>query len=173
MKPAYQTRRKILKLAAYVILAIIVAYFLVTRYPPSLAVGAQAPLADKISLLGAQAARFSSFKKPLLINFWATWCTPCQQELPTIARLAQKYSSQVTFIGVAVDSPRADIISTQSQLKIDYVIGEANAQVVKNWRAELLPTTYLIDSSGLIIWAHAGLIKEEALEEALELITKK
>ena len=173
MKPAQQTRRKILKVAAYVILAITVAYILVHRYPPSLSVGAKAPLSDKISLLGAQVASFSSFKKPLLINFWATWCTPCQQELPVLARLAQKYSQQVTFIGAAVDSPRADIISTKEHLKIDYFLGEVSAQVVKNWRAELLPTTYLVDSSGLIIWAHAGLLKEEQLEEALKLIVKK
>lgn len=172
MKLSYPSRRKILSIGAYVILAITIAYIMVHRYTPSLSVGTQAPLSDKITLLNASTTSFSTFKKPMLINFWATWCTPCQHELPVLERLAQKYSQQITFIGAAVDSPRADIISAQNTLKLDYIIGEVSAQVTKNWRAQLLPTTYLIDSFGTIIWAHAGLLKEEELEKAIALILK-
>ncbi len=173
MKPAYPTRRKILSIAAYVILAITIAYVLVHRYPSSLAVGAIVPLADKISIVGGSPISFSSLKKPLLINFWATWCTPCQQELPILERLSKKYSDKITFVGVAVDSPREDIISTKNNLNLEYLIAEASKSVIKNWHAELLPTTYLIDLTGAIVWAHAGIIKEEELEKVLGLILKK
>lgn len=173
MKPAHPTAKKILSIAAYVILAIGVAYILVHRYPPSLSVGALAPLGDKLSIIGGTQASFSSFKKPLLINFWATWCTPCQHELPILERLSKKYLDKVTFIGVAVDSPRADIISNKNNLKINYLLAEASAQVIKNWHAEILPTTYLVDSTGAIAWAHAGIIQEAELKRALEMLLNR
>jgi len=154
-------------------LAITMAYILVQRYPQNLAVGALPPLADKVSIFGGSLTSLSSFKKPLLINFWATWCIPCRHELPILERLSKKYSDTITFIGVAVDSPQADILSTKERLNLSYLIADASNQMVKNWQAELLPTTYLVDSAGTIVWAHAGVIKEEALEKALELVLTK
>jgi len=166
------TCRTILSLAAYIILALVVAYIITHNYPPSLAVGIQAPLDNKLTNLNGSALGLNNFKRPLLINFWATWCTPCQQELPILSRAAKKYANQITFIGAAVDSAHADIISTKNNLGLDYIISEASPHVVKTWHAELLPTTYLVDTKGTIVWAHAGLLSEEELQKALDLVLK-
>jgi thiol-disulfide isomerase/thioredoxin len=142
----------------------VLAYFLVERYPPSLAVGSLAPLDNKITSLSGAALNLQN--KFILINFWATWCAPCEQELPELARLAKKYP-RVSFVGVAVDSPPKDILALKTKYKLDYALGQTSAQAIKSWHAELVPTTYIINKSGHIVWARAGLAKEQELEQAL------
>lgn len=151
-----------------------IAYILAHRYTPSLAVGTPAPLDDTITLVSNNSlVALKNFKKPLVINFWATWCGPCRQELPLLARLSKKFHNQVTFIGAAVDSPRADIQSVKNTLSLNYTLAEAPSQTIKNWHAELLPTTYIINSKGIISFAHTGLINEYELIEALDALLKK
>jgi len=152
-------RRKVLSFIAYLVLALIIAYIISHRYTPSLDIGATAPLD----------AQLSKLNKPLLINFWATWCSPCEQELPIINKLSQKFNN-ITFVGLVIDSNKEDINFIKNKLNINYIIYETTSSTVKKWHAELLPTTYLIDSQGKIAWAHAGLIQEKELEKALKML---
>lgn len=173
MEPAHKISRRIISLIAYLAMALALAYVLLHRYAPTLALSAKAPLEDKILTLGGSLVPLSSLKKPVLINFFATWCEPCQREMPALSRLAQKYRERITFVGAAVNSSKADILSMKSSIGLSYVIGQADEETVKHWQAQVLPTTYLINAAGNIVWAHAGVVSEEELERNIAALLKK
>lgn len=172
MEPAHKSSRKIFSIVAYLLMALALAYMLMHRFMPTLIVGMDAPLNDKISHLSGTPFSLNGLKKPLLINFWASWCQPCRQELRILSRLAQKYQARMSFVGIAVNSPKAEILALKNSLNLNYLLAQGDDQIVKLWQAQALPTTYLIDASGRIAWAHSGIISEEELEKNLNTILK-
>lgn len=162
--------RRSFSLALYGATALLLAYFLIRDHSVTLPIGDPAPLEDKIALLNGNATLKRLQKGPLLLNFWATWCPPCQKELPALVAIARRYQGRVTVVGAAVASPKEDILALKSALQIPFVLGQVEEAVSKKWRAEALPTTYLIDTKGRIAWAHAGVVTEGELKEQIDLL---
>ncbi|MCB1308237.1 MAG: redoxin family protein [Leptospiraceae bacterium] len=113
--------------------------------------------------------------RPILLNFWATWCTPCMPELHTLARLAA--SEDVTVIAVAMDDPDVDrsIIEGMYASLSGPVIGcistesepaELVADIDSDW-PDVVPMTYLIDADGNIQERLAGKRSLHRLESML------
>jgi peroxiredoxin len=105
----------------------------------------------------------------LLINFWATWCTPCVEEMPMLSELQKKYRSQsFQIVGIALDDP-ARAAQFAQELGLDYTVllGTAEAILVGRQygnRAGMLPYSVLIDSQGIIRWTHLGALDLSELE---------
>lgn len=167
--------RKILSVLSYLVIAGIISFFVIGRYSPSLKVGGLAPIDDKIQLLQGSNVTFKSLlaRKVTVINFWATWCPPCQKELPIFSKLASTYSSRVNFIGAIVDSPKEDVLALKNRFSLSYPLGFVEPQTVNRWQAEVLPTTYVLDPFGSVVWAKSGALSEEALESALQRAIKQ
>jgi cytochrome c biogenesis protein CcmG/thiol:disulfide interchange protein DsbE len=104
--------------------------------------------------------------QPILVNFWATWCPPCKQEMPDIEVLYQKYKDQ-GFTVIAVDqqeSPDAvqkyfDDLNLTFQPVID-----STGEVFNYYRVVALPTSYFIDADGVVRFQHRGLMTAEQME---------
>jgi len=86
----------------------------------------------------------------VLINFWASWCTPCVQEMPSLLRLQKSlrgYPFRVVGINVAEGERRAQ--AAAARLGLDFpVLLDPDSRVFKAWGGEVLPTTYILDGSG-------------------------
>jgi len=88
-----------------------------------------------------------------MINFWASWCKPCQVEMPAIQRLYQKYNPDIVFL--AVNSTKQDSLSAASgfveanQLDFPVLLDPENT-VNSIYRIQALPTTYFVNSKGII-----------------------
>lgn len=161
-------KKKLLSLGLYVAMAGVVAYLLIEYHPPMLSVGMNGPVEEKISLLNGQKTTVARLlKKPLVINFWASWCHTCMNEMPLLSKLARQYSSQVGFLGVAYMSDVQDVKSIKKQFGIDYDVGLGTQEFVVRWQAQVVPTTYIIDTKGTIIFAHIGAIDEDELVKIL------
>lgn len=162
--------RKILSLIAYFALAMLIATLLVEHHPPHLEVGTKAPMDEKIRLLAGGTTDFRrlSSKKPLLINFFATWCPPCLKELELLSLAHKKYRSRATFIGIGIQSDPADIMSIKQRFDINYQLGQLSEESIDKWQGFALPLTYLVDPNGTILWAHAGVVSEDELLSALD-----
>ncbi|HEX7027821.1 MAG TPA: TlpA disulfide reductase family protein [Gammaproteobacteria bacterium] len=112
--------------------------------------------------------------RPLLINFWATWCAPCRKEIPVFIDARKRYASQgLEIIGIAIDLP--DMVNDYAEeMNIDYPLlyGEENAMDVNSRygnRTGALPYTVLVDARGIIRAIHAtGALDEAELETLLE-----
>jgi thiol-disulfide isomerase/thioredoxin len=116
--------------------------------------------------------------KILVLNFWATWCVPCREEMPAFARLQERWRDEgVQFVGLADDDP-AKVDRFGRELAINYPLwvgGETVGELSRRLgnRLGVLPHTVIIDRSGQQVEGRVGPYTEEALGLKLRLITGK
>ena len=110
-----------------------------------------------------------------LANFWATWCTPCVEEMPMLSRLQQEYAGDgLKVVGIALDdAQRASEFA--DGLAINYTILVGKTDVVLTGRrfgnaTGMLPFSVLMDASGVIRWTHLGALSNDALRRQIELL---
>jgi len=107
----------------------------------------------------------------LLVNFWATWCTPCVEEMPMLSRLQQDYAGQgVNIVGIALDeAERASQFASDMAISYPILVGQADVVVTGRRYGNntgMLPFSVLIDTEGIIRWTHLGpLTREELIEQ--------
>ena len=108
----------------------------------------------------------------LLLNFWATWCKPCVEEMPLLSALQSDWSGRgLQIVGIALDDPeRAG--SFAEELQVQYPILVGRADVVLTGRrygnsSGMLPFSVLVDRDGLIRWTHLGALQREVVEQEL------
>ncbi|MDF2680209.1 MAG: TlpA family protein disulfide reductase [Brevibacillus sp.] len=115
--------------------------------------------------------------KPVILNFWASWCGPCRMEAPDLQRLHEKYKNQVDFYGVNAtnnDSPEAAAAFVQAY-KLSFPIPMDVAGTVSNrYLIQAFPTTYLVDTQGVVRKKIIGMIDSATLElELRKLLNEK
>jgi len=111
--------------------------------------------------------RLSDYKgRWVVLNYWATWCVPCIQEIPEIAQFQQAHP-EVTVIGIAIDAE--DVPKTKAFAK---KVGHAYPLVISDVRVERqlpppkgLPTTRIYDGSGKLVYDKLGRVTKKSLEE--------
>ncbi len=133
--------------------------------------------------------------KVVLLNFWATWCPPCKQELPHFEALHQAYEGEgLAVVGVSMDQAGVDYVRTFSEeVGITYPIAMApfeemekiwariesiptvhgfgdEAPALSNGSVQMMPTTFVIDRSGKIYRKHVGPRDRETLEPELRML---
>ena len=110
--------------------------------------------------------------KVLLVNFWATWCPPCRQEIPDFIDVRRRFHDQgFEIVGVAIDSPDS-VRDYVDVLEIDYPVlhGQAEASAIARQygnHSNALPYSALIDRQGRIRFSGAGRIPRQSLEQAV------
>jgi len=111
--------------------------------------------------------------KWLVLNFWATWCAPCVEEMPTLQQIAHDYGRRgVAVVGLAVDRPDA-VRQFRSELKLELpllVAGVNGSELARQLGnvSGALPYTVLISPRGTLVQARLGLIKPELLRAWLD-----
>ena len=103
--------------------------------------------------MAGDSLRLSDFRgKFVLLDFWATWCAPCLNELPHLRKLSQSFSEKLQVIGLAHDHPRSleDFLKEQEH-KILYPNGVSAPKIEKAYGIVAWPTTFLIAPNGKII----------------------
>lgn len=112
----------------------------------------------------------------LAINFWATWCQPCKDEIPEFVELQAKYRDQdVTFVGVAVDQPEpvSDFVD-RYRMNYPVLIGEQaaiDASRAYGNRIGALPYTAFVNRAGRIVHVHRGRLPMTKAEQILRNLT--
>ena len=104
--------------------------------------------------------------KWVLVNYWATWCPPCLEEIPDLIALYENKKNNLVVIGVAMDYRNAKQVTDFAKgLLVEYPIVLGNAQVVRQiGPVQGLPTTYLYNPEGKMVAQQVGLITRAAVE---------
>ncbi len=113
--------------------------------------------------------------KWVLVNFWATWCPPCEQETPDLVAMHNAHkNSDLVVVGVALDSTRAAVSEFAAKHKISYplVIGSYTMAETQVGVVEALPTSYLYDPTGKLVSYQEGMVTRAEVETYLFLKTK-
>ena len=100
--------------------------------------------------------------RQVVVNFWATWCTPCRLEIPTFSRFARAHPD-VVVLGVAVDEDVELVRRTAEELEIDYPVLLADPAVRQAYGVTTLPTTVIVGADGKVRSAHTGLMLDPHL----------
>lgn len=114
----------------------------------------------------------NSFKgQVVLVNFWATWCPPCREEMPSMQRLKEKLAGR-PFVILAVDSAEGpeDLNGFLDRIKVNFtILFDPSGSTAKSWKIFGLPTSFLIDKEGMIRYVLSG-SKEWDEQESVSII---
>lgn len=111
----------------------------------------------------------------VVLNFWASWCAPCREEIPDFVALRTQYRPKgVEFVGIAIDNP-ANVAQFMQRVPISYpvLIGEGAAHSLSRRLGNAsgaLPYTIVLDREGRIVLRHLGRLPRATLENALRQI---
>lgn len=103
--------------------------------------------------------RLSEYRgRVVLINFWATWCGPCRQEMPVLEKLHQKYErSGLTVLGVNMDEDPRDAREMAKALRVSFpVLFDLEKNVSRTYDVDAMPATVLVDRDGTVRYIHRG-----------------
>lgn len=162
--------RKILAWAALLVGALAITYTWAPRRGAELIAPDLRQPATEFTLMDAGGAKvnLSDYKdKVVLLNFWATWCTPCEVEIPWFMDFERTYKDRgFAVLGVSFDEEGWPVIKPYlEQRKMNYrvLLGTENMPKVY-WDVEAIPTTFLIDRQGRIAVMHRGLVSKQTYE---------
>jgi peroxiredoxin len=120
--------------------------------------GAPLPLFELKDIAGG-AHRLADYRGTVvLVNFWATWCEPCRDEMPSIQRLRQKFAGQpFAVLAVNVGEPEARIRKFLAQVTLDFpVLLDPEMSVTRSWQARILPASFLVGRDGRVRYSLVG-----------------
>ena len=116
--------------------------------------------------------------KPLLINFWATWCVPCREEFPDLVKIDNDYKGKIDFITISLDFEEelnTGVPQFLKEMKADmttYLLvtpdeSAAIGMISKEWGGGM-PLTVLYSPSGQVAFFHQGVVKPAELKAAID-----
>lgn len=112
-----------------------------------------------------------SHEKPTLINFWASWCTPCKSEMPMIQEIYEKYEDQLAFrmVNVTVDDDLKQVRQLIKKKNYTFPIYlDETGEASEMYQIISIPTTYLIDQKGTIRHQVYGAMSKKQLERMIQ-----
>jgi peroxiredoxin len=120
--------------------------------------------------LDGQPLTLSSYRgKVVLLDFWATWCVPCREEIPHFVELQDKYRDRgLQIIGVSMDDSADPVRPFTQQFRMNYPVVMGNANLGEQYGGVLgLPLAFLLDREGRILKKHIGAISPEVFEKEI------
>ena len=104
--------------------------------------------------------------KVVVVNFWATWCGPCVDEIPSLGRLQKAFSKQeLIVLSIDIGETRKEVEKFLAEIPADFpVLLDPDGEMFKRWRVIGFPTTFVIDKEGLISLAYYGALEWDRAE---------
>jgi cytochrome c biogenesis protein CcmG/thiol:disulfide interchange protein DsbE len=115
---------------------------------------------------------------PILINFWATWCIPCREEMKKLKDVYEEFEGDgLQILAISIDDPKSvsRVRSFINTRKYPFkVLLDTNSEVMQLFQAENPPYTALLNSEGIIYYTHSGYRKgdEKILEDKIAMLVK-
>ena len=109
--------------------------------------------------------------KVVIIDFWATWCSPCRKGIPDLIELKKKYGAKgFEIIGVSVDTDtKNEVVPFMKEYKINYPVVYGNMNVYQQYGGiRAIPTSFVIDKQGKIVASYEGLMSKETYENHIK-----
>jgi cytochrome c biogenesis protein CcmG/thiol:disulfide interchange protein DsbE len=130
-------------------------------------------LAPDFSLtdLSGRALRLSDHRgKVIVLDFWATWCEPCKEEIPHFVEMQNRYAAQgLQVIGISMDDEDKPVRDFQQKYKMNYPVARGTPELAGQYGGILgLPITFVIDRTGHIAARHIGAVNVSAIDAEVQ-----
>jgi cytochrome c biogenesis protein CcmG, thiol:disulfide interchange protein DsbE len=127
-----------------------------------------APAFTLPDLAGGEVSLAALRGRPVVIDFWATWCAPCERQVPVLNAFHDKHGDRIPVLGIAVDAGGAETVGpfvAKHGLRYRVLLGSPDLAL--DYEALGFPTLFVIRPDGTIHSAHVGVVTPEALESAV------
>lgn len=161
--------RRVLLLIGIVAPIIYILVYGLGRNPyqlPSALEGKKAPAFSLESLQG-EAVRWEELQgKPIVINFWATWCGPCYLEHPVFMTAKERYGPQVAFLGIVYQDEKLNVEKFVEEFGEPFLIlFDPEGKTAIDYGVGGVPETFFIDRDRIVVEKHTGILNEQTLEK--------
>jgi peroxiredoxin len=146
-------------ISAAVVAAALFALFTGSGTPPPLGMGSPAPPFRLERLDGGDAVRLSDHRgRVVLINFWATWCKPCEDEMPAMERLhAELRDEGFELLAVSVDDEVGPVAAFQDRLSLSFpILLDPDKKVAQAYQTYRFPESFLVGPDGVVVERYIG-----------------
>ena len=134
--------------------------------------GGAGPLAPEFTLpdlLGSEFSLADHRGQPVIVDFFATWCAPCVQQIPVLNAFQAAHYGDVVVFGIAVDAQGSRVVGPfVGEYDIQYPVLLGSERLAQQYGAFGFPSLYVVAPDGSISSKHVGVISQQELEEALE-----
>ncbi len=125
----------------------------------------------KVTTFDGKTISFEDLKgKPIVLNFWASWCVPCKAEARDLEEAYELFKDLgVEFVGVAVQDTREDALNFIKKYGLSYPNGlDETGDLARDYKIYGIPKTFVIDREGRFIFMHTGSITKELLSKQIK-----
>jgi thiol-disulfide isomerase/thioredoxin len=164
-----------LALAAVAAVGMVVGLWALTAMRPSDEPGAVVELAGPMPELAGEGVTGATVGpedyrgRPVLVNFWATWCGPCRREQPALQRLAEEYADRVAFVGVNFRDDAAAAAEYVREFEVTYPsVLDPAGEIGFDFSIPYLPATVLVDATGELRYRLLGAQPESSFRRHIE-----
>ena len=189
-----ETLYKILKILIVVLLVAVIAVGALRLVPKTAEVPAQTqpePVPDiavETTQASAQVPDFTVydaegnahklsdfFGKPIVLNFWASWCGPCKAEMPDIEESYKTYGEEIHFLIVNLTDGQTETLETASAYITEQgytfpVYYDTAMEAAYAYGISAIPATYFVDADGNLVYRQVGMLDAETLQQAIDLL---
>ena len=125
--------------------------------------------------MGGRDVKLSDFQgRPILINFWATWCGPCKEEIPALIEFATKYkSNELAVLGISIDDGPEDLKKFAQEHKMNYpvLVGQGHDDLLEAYDAQFgVPVSWFVNACGAVTVKHQGGASKDWFEQQIKAI---
>ena len=107
--------------------------------------------------------------RPLVVNFWASWCPPCISEMPAFESVHQASKGEIAFLGINTQDSAEAASTVVERTGVTYDLArDPDAELFAAFKVFGMPTTYFISPDGVILDSNTGALNEDALERKIE-----
>lgn len=135
---------------------------------PGIAIGEKAPDFE-LKTLSGDTIKLSDYRgKKVMLNFWATWCPPCKEEMPDMEKFHQANGEEVVILAVNID-PQFNVEQFVSEMGITFpILLDEKDEVNSQYQILTVPTTYFIDKEGVIRHKYLTAMTEDVMKQYID-----
>jgi thiol-disulfide isomerase/thioredoxin len=126
-----------------------------------------APAFSLPDLTGGQVSLAELRGRPVVIDFWATWCAPCERQVPVLNEFHAKHGERIPVLGISVDADPNAVPPFVAQHEVRYRVLLGDEGLARDFGALGFPTLFVVAPDGSVHSSHVGVVSPEALEAAV------